>query len=220
MSRLPNLLATSPALVRALPFVIFAGLTACQGLWGEASRYWFYLAKTLAGVGMLWLIQPFISEFKWKFSWAAVAVGVSIFGVWVGLDEWYPKWVAPAKPWRPAAEFDPGLAWVFILVRLVGSTLVVPPLEEIFYRSFFYRYVVTADFLSVPLNYFRWLPYLATSVIFGVSHPEWLAGIICGCAYQGLVGRMNRLGDAITAHAITNFLLGGWVIWKGAWHFW
>jgi hypothetical protein len=24
----------------------------------------------------------------------------------------------------------------------------------------------------------------------------------------------------MTAHAITNFLLGLWVVWKGAWSFW
>jgi len=32
--------------------------------------------------------------------------------------------------------------------------------------------------------------------------------------------RKNRLGDAMTAHAITNFLLGAWIVWRGAWHFW
>jgi len=30
----------------------------------------------------------------------------------------------------------------------------------------------------------------------------------------------NRLGDAMTAHAITNFLLGVWVVWRHAWNFW
>ena len=56
--------------------------------------------------------------------------------------------------------------------------------------------------------------------MFGFSHNEWLAGILCGAAYQWLVLRKNRLGDAITAHAITNFLLGVWIVWRHAWHFW
>ncbi len=52
-------------------------------------------------------------------------------------------------------------------------------------------------------------------------HPQWLAGILCGLTYQGLVIRKGRLGDAMTAHAITNFLLGVYVVWKGgaAWKF-
>jgi CAAX prenyl protease-like protein len=60
----------------------------------------------------------------------------------------------------------------------------------------------------------------ATVAVFGFSHNEWLAGILCGAAFQWLVLRKNRLGDAMTAHAITNLLLGGWIVWKGAWHFW
>ena len=86
MPRLPTIIAASPALVRALPFAIFAGLTAGQGQWGEASRYWFYLAKTFAGAGMLWAVRPFILEYKWKLSWASIVVGVGVFGLWVGLD--------------------------------------------------------------------------------------------------------------------------------------
>lgn len=220
MSRLPTLLATSPALVRAAPFVLFAGLTACQGLLGESSRYWFYLAKTILGAWMLWIIRPFIVELKWEFSWASLGVGVGVFGFWIGLDDLYPKPFSHDNPWNPHVEFGPGLAWLFITIRVVGSTLVVPPLEEIFYRSFLYRYVAKADFLSVPLNDFRWMPFLVTAISFGLTHHEWLAGILCACAYQGLVCRQNRLGGAIAAHAITNFLLGGWVVWKGAWHFW
>jgi CAAX prenyl protease-like protein len=70
------------------------------------------------------------------------------------------------------------------------------------------------------LGQFGWTPFLATAAIFGFAHHEWLAGILCGFAYQGLVCWKKRLGDAMTAHAITNFLLGVWVVWRGAWHFW
>ena len=43
---------------------------------------------------------------------------------------------------------------------------------------------------------------------------------MCAFAYQGLVCRKKRLGDAITAHAITNALLGYWVIARDQWQFW
>jgi CAAX prenyl protease-like protein len=101
-----------------------------------------------------------------------------------------------------------------------GSTIVVPPLEEVFYRSFLYRYIIKVDFQAVPVGAFHWMAFGVTSVFFGVSHYEWLAGILCGFAYQGLVCWKKRLGDAMTAHAITNLLLGIWVVWKGAWNFW
>ena len=165
----------------------------------------------------------------------AVVVGVAVFTLWVGLDGFYPSLdqllgrlgLAKAKSnalagWNPHAEFDQAgaLAWMFVVVRGVGSTIVVPPLEEVFYRSFFYRYLVKADFQSVPLGRLIGMPFVVTSAVFGFSHGEWLAGILCGFAYQGLVCRKERLGDAMTAHAITNGLLALWVVGRGAWKFW
>jgi CAAX prenyl protease-like protein len=109
---------------------------------------------------------------------------------------------------------------LFIGVRLLGSTFIVPPLEEVFYRSFLYRYVMQPDFQGIALGAFRASSFVVTAVIFGFSHFEWLAGVLCGLAYQGLVCWKKRLGDAMTAHAITNLLLGLWVMWRGAWNFW
>jgi hypothetical protein len=93
-------------------------------------------------------------------------------------------------------------------------------IEEVFYRSFLYRYFIHARFETIPLGQFSAFSFVSTSVLFGLSHHEWLAGIFCGLLYQALVCWNKRLGDALSAHAITNFLLGGWVLWKGAWHFW
>ena len=228
-----QLLSRSPLPARVAPFVIFLLLTAAQGNFGPASAYWFYFAKTLVGLWLLIEIRPLVAEMRWAFSWEAVLVGVGVFAVWVGLNgDWTTQtslWVklgissppkTPAVAWNPNDHFSPALAWFFVVVRILGSTLIVPPLEEVFYRSFLYRYIAKPDFMSVPLNKFLPVPFLATAAVFGFSHNEWLAGILCGAAYQWLVLRKNRLGDAMTAHAITNFLLGVWVVWKGAWNFW
>jgi hypothetical protein len=227
--------AASPMLVRVAPFVVFLALTFCQGQFGEASRYWFYLAKTLAGAWLIWEMRPWVSEMRWAMSWEAVVVGVAVFAAWVGISGegttqnslWAKlglthSLAAPPKTWNPNAQFGDGsaLAWLIIVTRIAGSTFIVPPLEEVFYRSFLYRYIARADFQAVPLKQFLPLPFLAIAAVFGFSHNEWLAGILCGAAYQWLVMRKNRLGDAMTAHAITNFLLGLWIIWRGVWQFW
>jgi uncharacterized protein len=233
--RLREKLFCSATAARVAPLVIFVLLTAAQGKFGAASAYWFYLAKTIVGFWLVWEMRAGVTEMRWAFSWEAVAVGVGVFAVWVGVDGgWTTQnslWVKlrlasataiPLPVWNPHAQFGDGswLAGLFIAVRILGSTFIVPPLEEVFYRSFLYRYLASQNFLNVPLNKFLPWPFLATALVFGFSHNEWLAGIVCGAAYQWLVLRKNRLGDAMTAHAITNFLLGLWVVSRGAWNFW
>jgi membrane protease YdiL (CAAX protease family) len=235
----------SPTLVRVLPFAVFLALTFFQDRCGDAARYWIYLGKTIAGGAMLVAVYRHIPELEWRFTWEALAIGVGVFAFWVGLDGHYPsvdainsQYICPflqklglaqscaaseqRAPWNPNLTFggESPLTLFFIVARIVGSTLVVPALEETFYRSFVYRFLASKDFLALPLGKFLAVPFFVTSILFGLGHREWLAGILCGFAYQGLVIWKNRLGDAVTAHAITNFLLGLWIVWKGAWHFW
>jgi membrane protease YdiL (CAAX protease family) len=231
----PKELSRHPGLVRFAPFLVVVLLTACQGKLGAGSAYWLYFVKTLIGLGLVLALRPVIAEMRWAFSWEAVATGILVFAVWVGINgpwsEQSSLWVKlglvkastmTVPSWNPEVFYGRGsvLAWFFIAVRILGSALVIPPIEEIFYRSFLYRYLAKHEFLSVPLNRFVPLPFLATVAIFGFAHNEWLAGLFCGAAYQWLVIRKGRLGDAMTAHAITNFLLGVWVVWRGDWHFW
>lgn len=218
----------SPAAARVAPFLIFLGLTFLQDAFGEAGRYWVYFGKTVVGAWLIWQARPLVAEMKWAFSWEAVVVGVAVCAIWVGLDPYYHHFGAKSAEelvktsWNPLREFSatPALAWFFVMVRILGSSIVVPPIEEMFYRSFLYRFIANPDFEKLPLSYFSWIPFLGGAVVFGFAHYEWLAGIFCAMAYQGLVIRKGRLGDAMTAHAITNFLLGVWVVWKNDWRFW
>jgi uncharacterized protein len=203
------------------PFLVFILLTALQGKLGPTSHFWVYTAKTMVGVFLVWLMWPIVTEMRWAWSWEAVVVGVGVFAFWVGLDPYYPKWGKIDSVWNPLAQFgDTPLAWTFIVVRILGSGLVVPPLEEVFYRSFLYRYLIKPDFENVPLGLFNPKAFLICAIIFGAAHYQWLAGVLCAFAYQGLVIKKNRLGDAMTAHAITNILLGVYVVWKNQWQFW
>jgi hypothetical protein len=217
-----NRILISPILVRAIPFAAFAILTLLQGRLGDSPQYWIYAFKTAIGAWLLWLVRPHVKEMGWKFSWESVAVGTTVFLAWVGLDGHYPMLAQRAGSFNPARTYGSGssLALTFIVVRMIGSSLVVPPLEEVFYRSFIYRYLIKSEFLTIPLGCLEWRAFLIAGLVFGIGHYEWLPGILCAFAYQGLVCRKNRLDDAVTAHAITNFLLGLWVITRQAYYFW
>ena len=226
--QLRDYLEESPLAVRVAPFVIFLLLTGLQGKVGPSSVYWLYLIKTVLGAWMLLAVWPLIRELKWAISWEAVVVGVGVFGMWVGLHGVYPGLNElmgkgdETPPWNPHLVFGQGtgLAWFFILVRTLGSSLVVPALEEVVFRSTLYRYVVDPDFETVSFRRLHWGALIVTSIVFALEHNEWLSGFLCGLAYQWLVLRKGRIGDAITAHAITNGLLAGYVVSRGAWQFW
>ena len=222
MNKLREALDRSPLIARVVPFVIFVALTALQGKYG-LSYYGVYCAKTFVGAFLIWLMWPLVKEMRWAFSWEAVAIGIFVAAFWIGLDPYSPKWMKIDHVWNPHADLGANstLALAYIVIRILGSTLVVPHMEEVFFRSFLYRYIIKVDFLSVPLNLFNLRSFLLTATLFGIEHGnQWIAGILCGFCYQWLVLRKNRLGDAMTAHAISNFLLGAYVAWKGQWQFW
>jgi len=225
MSWLRQKLETSPIHARVVPYVIIVVLTFVQDTYEGPARYWLYFGKLLVGIWCIREMRALVPEMRWAVSWEAIATGVLVFAIWVGLDPYYPKFeflFKVGKPWNPFHQFGEGsaLGFFFVAVRTLGSAIVVPPIEEAFYRSFLYRYLVRLDFTSMPFKRLHWLSLIVTSMLFGLAHYQWLAGVLCGLAFQGLVIRKNRLGDAMTAHAITNFLLGVWIPARGAWQFW
>jgi len=231
MRALQSFLSHDPIRARVVPFLAFVLLGTFQAYVPSPNHYWIYVVKSATAGWLLWMVRHSLPELRWKFSGSGMATGIFVFLVWIGLDPilqqlgWaasYPKLKLPGEAWNPFASLGAGsaAAWFFAGFRVLASAVLVPMLEEIFFRSFLYRYLERIDFLSVPLGKFSWRPFVITAIVFGFEHQEWLAGILAGVAFQVLVCRKGRLGDAVTAHAVANLLLGSWVIWKGAWHFW
>ena len=73
----------SPEYARVAPFAIFVLLTALQGQFGEESRYWIYLLKTVVGAWLIWEMRPFVQEMRWRVSWEAIVVGIAVCAIWV-----------------------------------------------------------------------------------------------------------------------------------------
>lgn len=229
-----------PETPRVLPFVVFLLVGAIPATWFPGAQFWAYLAKTVVAGALLWHFRSRLPEMRWAFSVPALVVGVVIAVLWIGLEGRIPGledlwrtaqgWFGgkpgeppkPADPWNPVAYFaaNPALGWFFVAVRVLGRSLVVPAMEEVFYRSFVYRYIVNPRFLEVPLTARHLGAWAATSAMFGLAHPgQWLQGILCGAAYQWLALRRGRLGEAMLAHAVTNLLISGYAIASNRWEF-
>src|SRR3954470_13901593 len=165
MNLLPTRVKASPVGVRVVPFVVFLFLTAAQSWTGGEGQFWIYLIKTVLGGWMIWEVRTFVPEMQWRWSLAAIGAGVAGFAVWVGLEDFlrvigvnpgFAVIKSSGPAWNPKEFFGVSspMAWLFIAGRILGSSVVVPALEEVFFRSFVYRYIKQTDFQSVPLGAF------------------------------------------------------------------
>jgi CAAX prenyl protease-like protein len=125
-----------------------------------------------------------------------------------------------AMPQALAASTAPARA-TWILFRTLSAVTTVPIAEELVFRGFFIRRLISPDFESLPLTTFTWLGLGVSSLAFGLLHGNlWFAGILAGLLYGWALLRRGRIGDAVIAHATTNALLAGYVLIFHHWHLW
>lgn len=169
---------------------------------------------------IFWKRYTELAKFKLRpreWMWG-VAVGIAVFLLWINMS----------KGWMNIGEstgFDPRNAageinWSMALPRLIGAALVVPIMEELFWRSFLLRWIAHPRFIDVTPAQVGLKALILSSVVFGVEHALWLAGILAGLAYGWLYMKSNNLWVPILAHAVTNGMLGLWVLHTGQWAFW
>jgi len=149
---------------------------------------------------------------------AALLLGLLIFVLWINLSDDWMMITAPAGFVPKTAAGVPD--WALIAVRWCGAALVVPLMEELFWRSFVQRWLDRPAFLQLAPGAGSLKALLIASLLFGSEHSLWLAGIVAGLAYGWLYRRFGNLWLAVLAHALTNGVLGLWVVQGGYWQFW
>ena len=112
----------------------------------------------------------------------------------------------------------PTWAYVFLTIRFVGLALVVPVIEEFFLRGFLMRYVVHDHWWKVPFGSVNRLAVLAGTAVPMMMHPgELLAAFVWFSMVTWLMVRTKNIWDCVVAHAVTNLLLGIYVVWFDQW---
>jgi CAAX prenyl protease-like protein len=216
------------ALVRILPFGLFMLLLALRGALagsGEVDARWIYGLNVVTVGGLLaWLWREYGELVRQlapdaREALLAVAVGLVVFVLWISLDA---PWMTLGEPTASFVPVDAAgqLIWPLIALRWLGATLVVPLMEELFWRSFLMRWIDNVRFEAVLPQRTTLKAIVLSTFVFTLAHTLWLAAAVAGLAYAWLYVRTGKLWVPILAHAVTNGVLGVWVVVTGNWAFW
>jgi uncharacterized protein len=218
------------SLVRIAPFAVFIALLALRGWAGDSmpsgwDPRWIYGATVLVVSALLlwwWREYGELSvQLAPSFKECALAffVGLLVFVLWIELDAPWMKLGDPVASFAPTTASG-ALDWPLIAVRFVGAALLVPLMEELFWRSFLMRWIEAPSFAGVDPQRVGLKAIVLSTFVFTLAHTLWLAAAIAGLVYAWLYVRTGKLWVAVIAHAVTNGALGVWVVATGQWRFW
>lgn len=209
-----------------LPFALFIIFQAVPGLlkgWMSAPEQWVYPLQTAAcAAALAW----YWGEYPQKGTARGLAfgglIGVVVLAVWIA-----PQAVFHAAP-RVEAGFNPeplrGTGWYVASVgaRFVRLAVVVPLLEEIFWRGFLLRYLVREQFADVPFGTYTHVSFWGVTLGFMLEHQmaDWPGALVAGALYNLVAVRTRSLPACVLAHAVTNLLLGVYIMQTKQWGFW
>lgn len=188
-----------------------------------------YALKLLATLAMVAYVWPGYSQAPFRFSSRAIIIGVVGAVVWIALATFQRDVVAGR--WGMTlglgqrSEFNPferlgatPTAYAFLAIRFLGLALVVPLIEEFFLRGFVMRFPVAQDWWTVPLGASNSTGVAASIIVPVLMHPaEALAAAAWFAMIAWLFLRTRNIWDCIAAHAVTNLLMGVYVVATANW---
>jgi len=227
---------TKSLLYRVVPFALFMGFVGLQqglewmvqrGLFPltEQQLLYLYPIKALLVGLLLVLFFRHYREFRFsdftnlKTTLGSVLLGLLVFILWINMN-WKFTTFSTGNGFDPTLVPAAGARNLLIFFRLFGAALVVPVMEELFWRSFLLRYIINSNFESIAIGAFTWSSFAIGSVLFGLEHNLILAGVMAGVAYNLLLYRTKSICQCVLAHAVTNLALGIYVLQTGNWQFW
>ena len=217
----------SPAAARIAPFALFIALLALESLLGERAGdlRWLTVARPVLVAGLLVYFwrhyeelheRPRVAGSDWV---VAIVLGLAVFAAWLAFDEGWATLGPPGRGFSPLdreGRVDPVLA----LLRFAGFALVVPVMEELFWRSYLLRRIASQDFLRIAPRAAGIGAFALSSALFATEHSLWFAGLLAGAAYNACYMRSGNLWLPIISHVTTNATLALWILATQNWRYW
>jgi CAAX prenyl protease-like protein len=184
--------------------------------------YWIYPVQSILCAAVLIWAWRSIDFGPQRGLILAVAVGLGVFVLWVSPQAFFgqPSRLDGFNPTR----FPEGseLYWGTVIARFFRLVIVVPLIEEIFWRGFLMRYLIDERFTRVPFGQYQPLSFWGVTVMFALAHwgPDFIPALITGAVFGWVTIRTKSLTAVVLCHAVTNLALGIYIMKTGQWGFW
>ncbi len=215
-----------PTWAYVAPMAAFLLLTQA-GVWWPDAYPWVYIAKTLLAATLLALFWRHYTTIRWTHLALGAAVGAISIVQWIGMEKlllaYGPSWThMAADPFVPTNHFSsPPVMWTWIALRWAGAFLVVPVMEELFWRDWVWRTIVAPnDFRLARVGEWDPTAFFGVAAVFACVHVQWLTAFVWACIIGALLWKTKSLGACIVAHGVANLLLGAYVLTTRDWYFW
>jgi uncharacterized protein len=155
-------------------------------------------------------------------------IGVAVFAIWIGPDILWPGyrdfWLFNNSLTGKTGNSVPAALRInpaFLMFRLFGTAVLVPVIEELFWRAWLMRYLINPEFHKVRVGFYSHLSFWLTALLFATEHGAyWDVGLAAGVIYNWWMVRNRSLADCILAHSVTNACLAAYVLGWNQWQYW
>ena len=196
-----------PYMVQILPFLVFmlSALLASTFFEVPAVAYPLRFAAMAAGLAVA---LPFLRKLEWRMDPLAIGAGVAIGVMWIAVS---PAPEADSPLAQALAGMSAGLLGLWIVTRVLGTVLLVPAIEELFFRGYVMRRIDQGGWAK------RILAIVVSTGLFAALHGRYLEAAVAGLVFALLMLRSGRLADAIVCHAVANGVIAAWAVAQGDW---
>ena len=231
MDSVDNKEEKSQLVAYTVPMAVFLALLALVSLlhsmgnniWLSRCEYWIYPVQTIVCGFLLLRFWPRYLSLRPHRVVIAIVIGLAVFVLWIA-PQAFLGYAPRTEGFNPGSMFgdQAPLYWLTVIFRFLRLVIVVPLVEEIFWRGFLLRYLINERFSQVPFGAFSWLSFAVVTLCFTFTHSpaDWSAAFLTGMLYNFVAYRTKSLGSCVVAHALTNLLLGLWIMKTGQWGFW
>jgi CAAX prenyl protease-like protein len=206
------------------PVVVFGVLTTFEQVLPSGMYPAFYVVKIATVTATLVYFRGPLGDIRPSLAVVPLAavIALVVLAEWLLIDKLVPyPHLGSRVAYNPLVSIEGvWLRWTFLIARFYGLVLVVPVMEELFWRSFLLRYATTADFTSLAVGQFSAMAFWIMVVLSAAAHPEWLVAAIASAMFAWLLHRTRSLFAVIVSHAVANGALGGYILATGEWHYW